>query len=161
MFRRARRRSRGQSLVEFALIFPVLILLLVAIFDLGRAVFAYTSITNGAREGARLAIVNQDVTRIKTRATDQAALADKALSSVTVTFFEVGATGSTTVTTCSPLEIGCLAQVQYTTVFRPATPLISALLFPGGVTLTATSVESLEFICPNGATAAAACPKQP
>ena len=50
---------RGQALTEFALIIPILILLIVAAVDIGRGVFAYNSITNGAREGARLAIVNQ------------------------------------------------------------------------------------------------------
>ena len=33
---------------------------LVALFDLGRAVFSYNTLTNAAREGARMAIVNQD-----------------------------------------------------------------------------------------------------
>ena len=60
--RRLHRRGRGQALVEFALIVPLFILILLAVFDLGRGVFMYTSITNAAREAARLAIVNQDVT---------------------------------------------------------------------------------------------------
>ena len=52
-------RARGQGLVEFALVFPVFILLLFGIFDLGRAVYAYNTIGDAAREGARVAIVNQ------------------------------------------------------------------------------------------------------
>ena len=59
--RMAGRRGHGQSLVEFALVLPVFILVLVSLFDLGRAVFVYNTLTNAAREGARLAIVNQDV----------------------------------------------------------------------------------------------------
>ena len=60
MIRRIRRRSqRGQGLVEFALVFPVFILLLFGILDLGRAVYAYNTIGDAAREGARVAIVNQ------------------------------------------------------------------------------------------------------
>ena len=54
-----RHGRRGQALVEFALIFPILIILLIAIFDLGRLVFAYNDITNAARQGARTAIINQ------------------------------------------------------------------------------------------------------
>ena len=57
---RRRERSKGQGLVEFALAFPIVILLIVAVFDVGRLVFVYNSLTNAAREGARLAIVNQD-----------------------------------------------------------------------------------------------------
>ena len=52
-------RPRGQALVEFALVFPVLILILLGIFEVGRAVFAYNTIGNAAREGARVAAVNQ------------------------------------------------------------------------------------------------------
>ena len=52
--------ARGQALVEFALVFPIAILVLMAVFDVGRAVFVYNGLTNAAREGARLAAVNQD-----------------------------------------------------------------------------------------------------
>ena len=53
------RRSRGQSsqaLIEFALISPVLLLLLFGIIDIGRAVFYYDTVNHAAREGARLAV---------------------------------------------------------------------------------------------------------
>ncbi len=46
-------------MVELALIFPIVVLLLVAVFDIGRGVYAYTSIANAARAGARVAAVNQ------------------------------------------------------------------------------------------------------
>jgi Flp pilus assembly protein TadG len=48
---------RGQSLVEFALILPVLVLLSMALLDFGRVVFAQNTITSDAREGARLGSV--------------------------------------------------------------------------------------------------------
>ena len=58
--RRSRRaHRRGQALVEFALVFPVLVLILLGIFEVGRAVFAYNTLGNAAREGARVAAVNQ------------------------------------------------------------------------------------------------------
>lgn len=43
--------DRATSAVEFALIAPVLFLLLVGIIDLGRAVNAYVTVGNAAREG--------------------------------------------------------------------------------------------------------------
>lgn len=49
----------GQSLVEFALVVPIVVLLLVAVVDVGRGVYAYTSLANAARTGARVAAVNQ------------------------------------------------------------------------------------------------------
>jgi Flp pilus assembly protein TadG len=42
----------GQSLVEVAILFPVVIFLLTGFFDLGRAIFYYSSLTNMVREGA-------------------------------------------------------------------------------------------------------------
>lgn len=50
----------GQSLVEFALTVPVLLLILMAIFDMGRAVYAQNVITNAAREGARYGTIAPD-----------------------------------------------------------------------------------------------------
>jgi Flp pilus assembly protein TadG len=48
--------QRSQALIEFALISPVLLLLLFGIVDIGRAVFYYDTIGHAAREGARAAV---------------------------------------------------------------------------------------------------------
>jgi TadE-like protein len=56
----ARRRSRGQALVEFALVAPVFFLLLFAIIEGGRFVFFYEVLNNATREGARYAIIHGD-----------------------------------------------------------------------------------------------------
>ncbi|NOZ71138.1 MAG: pilus assembly protein [Chloroflexi bacterium] len=47
------RRQRGSSLIEFALILPVLLLLTLGVADMGRAYSAHLALMNGAREGAR------------------------------------------------------------------------------------------------------------
>ena len=52
-----RGRRRGQSLVEFALILPVFLLLLFGVIDGGRYVFVSSALSNAAREGARLGSV--------------------------------------------------------------------------------------------------------
>ena len=57
-----RRRERGQSLVETAIVFPILLLLLAATVDFGRAFDAYIVLTNAAREGARFGSVNPEMT---------------------------------------------------------------------------------------------------
>ena len=44
---------RGQGLVEFALILPVVALIIFGALDLGRAFYASITVTNAAREGAR------------------------------------------------------------------------------------------------------------
>jgi TadE-like protein len=48
-------RSDGQGLVEVALILPVFLLILFGIFDVGRAVYTNSTLSQAAREGARLA----------------------------------------------------------------------------------------------------------
>lgn len=55
--RSQRRRSRGQSLVEFALILPVFLVLFAAALDLGRLAGAQISLANAAREAAFQAAV--------------------------------------------------------------------------------------------------------
>jgi Flp pilus assembly protein TadG len=51
-----RKRSRGQALVETAMMAPILIVMLVTVIDLGRAAYVYTTLSNSVREGARVAI---------------------------------------------------------------------------------------------------------
>ncbi len=153
-------RSRGQSLVEFALIIPIFLLLLVSIFDLGRAVFAYNTLTNAAREGARMAIVNQDVPTIVARAKQQTAIVELNDPSVVVGFYQMKIDGTADRTgTCSPVAVGCLAVVSFEATYRPITPLIGAIIFGSGVTFRAESVLSVEYQCPNTRFTAAQCPK--
>lgn len=46
-------RERGQGLVEFALVIPFLLLLMIGIFEFGYFFFVYTSVNTAAREAAR------------------------------------------------------------------------------------------------------------
>jgi TadE-like protein len=50
-----RRRSRGQSLLEFAVLSPVLLLLVMGMLDLGRAYYFEVLGTDAARDAARYA----------------------------------------------------------------------------------------------------------
>jgi Flp pilus assembly protein TadG len=54
------RGSQAQALVEFALILPLLLLVLIGIIDFGRALFVYSEVSNAAREAVRYAAVNSD-----------------------------------------------------------------------------------------------------
>ena len=55
---RARRRSRGATLVEFALVAPIFFLVLFSIVEAARFVFYYEVLNNATRDGARYAIVH-------------------------------------------------------------------------------------------------------
>jgi len=70
---RRRRASKGQSLIEMAVMAPILLIIVAAIIDLGRAIDAYITLTNGAREGARYGSLHPtDETSIKLRTVNEA-----------------------------------------------------------------------------------------
>ena len=52
-----RRSDEGQAVVEFALIVPVLLVLVIGVFEFGRAWSAHQAVTDAAREGARIAVI--------------------------------------------------------------------------------------------------------
>jgi Flp pilus assembly protein TadG len=52
-------RTKAQSLVEFAVVVPLFLLLLFALLDFARLAFTYVSLSNGAREMARMASVSE------------------------------------------------------------------------------------------------------
>jgi Flp pilus assembly protein TadG len=58
IFVRRERADQGQALVEMALMLPVLVLLLVGVFDLGRAVWLSNSLAMAVREGTRYGVVH-------------------------------------------------------------------------------------------------------
>ena len=51
-----RTRERGQAMVEMAISIPLLLMLMVGIFEVGRAYETWQVLTNAAREGARMAV---------------------------------------------------------------------------------------------------------
>jgi Flp pilus assembly protein TadG len=51
-----RNRERGQAMVETAIAIPLLLVLMVGIFEVGRAYETWQVLTNAAREGARMAV---------------------------------------------------------------------------------------------------------
>ena len=60
MDRRMKRKGQeGQALVEFALVIPVLLLLLLGVIEFGLLLYNQQVITNASREGARFGIVAQ------------------------------------------------------------------------------------------------------
>jgi Flp pilus assembly protein TadG len=73
--RRLRRQDRGQALVEFALVAPILLFLLLGIVDLARAWNVYQVLTDAGREGTRVAVVDNGSTEAQVRTLVQQAAA--------------------------------------------------------------------------------------
>ena len=134
---RASESGRGQTLVEFALILPIFILILVGIFDGGRLVFAYHTVNNAAREGGREATVNQTLADIQARAAQHAVALDIAPGDVSVDYrlpAAGSAPGSCDAAIGTQQIFGCLAVVQVRYQYVAATPIIGALIGPMWVT---------------------------
>ena len=51
--RPVRRRSKGQALVEFGLVLPILLVIFVGIFEIGRLIAVWIAMQQGAQEAAR------------------------------------------------------------------------------------------------------------
>ncbi|HVJ28669.1 MAG TPA: TadE/TadG family type IV pilus assembly protein, partial [Gammaproteobacteria bacterium] len=55
MLQRAFHRHTGIATVEFAIVLPVLVMLLLAVTEIGRAMVRYNALTKAVQEGARYA----------------------------------------------------------------------------------------------------------
>jgi Flp pilus assembly protein TadG len=127
-------QDRGAVAVEFALLLPLLLLLIFGIIDFGRALNAQVTLTQAAREGARLAALNEPNVVARTQA------AATGLSGVSVTI----------VTSC-PVGAGpgVNADVKVSYSFSFITPIgaIAKLLggsLGGPLTITAEGVMPCE-----------------
>jgi Flp pilus assembly protein TadG len=124
---------RGQSLVEFALVLPVLIVVLMAIFDFGFGIYTYNVLSNAAREGARYGIIaTKTDTQIKNTVISKAVGVPLNASQITITPSPTRTSGGT-------------ITVRITYPFAPITPLIGQVFGPSGVlTLTAQATMNVE-----------------
>jgi Flp pilus assembly protein TadG len=123
-----RRENRGQSLVEWALVLPILILIVVVVFDVGRGVYYYSAVHNAAREGARYGIVQpDDTTGIEAAARRLAVGMDSSML---------------TITTTQPDTKTIRVQVSYN--FIPITPLAASVVGSNSVTLNSRSTMRIE-----------------
>lgn len=146
--RGASSESRGQSLVEFALILPIFVLLLVGILDFGRAVFAFNTLNNAAREGGRLAIVDQTATHIQEMAAGRTGFLDVQPSDVSLDFRDpddVDSAGSCDGSPGDNAIVGCLAVVRVTYEYNAATPILSQII--GTIPLAGESMFRVESNC--------------
>ncbi len=113
--------DRGGAAVEFALVLPILLLLLCGLVDFGRAYNARITLSHSAREAARVWALGGTAADTTARAQATAA----GLSGVTAT-----------TTTCT---FGQATTVTVTATFGFATPLIADLA-PGLTSLSAEGV---------------------
>lgn len=152
--RRMNRQRRGQALVEFALILPILLLIIFGIVDAGRLIFTMNTVGNAARSAARVAIVNQST--IGTNTCDTISPTAYATGCAIASGINLSIAPADVVVTyrdpadaapCAVMSIGCLAVVQVTGHYTPLTPIIGQII--GSVTVQSTSKIPIERVCSN------------
>ncbi len=77
--------DRGSTLVETALMLPLLVLLVFGVVEFGRAYNAQVTLTHAAREGVRELALTRDSTAAASRAVSAATSLDASSLSVTTT----------------------------------------------------------------------------
>ena len=145
-----KQQLRAQTLVEFALVFPIAIFLILGFFDLGRAVFNFASLSNSVREATRYAIVHKEAVNDAAQTAGYLELKQKVFdysfgippSDITV---------DVTVTMQSDPTGNALLRdkisITATYIFVPVTPGIKQILGAGnGIPIVAQSTMLLEPI---------------
>lgn len=141
MIRNARSVGRGeggQALVEFALVLPLLLALVIGVFEFGRAWNAYQVLTDAAREGARNAVLADprvDSTYVVN--TIKAALARAALDPAKA---DIAFPNTFSVLTGEPLAVS----IEYPYEFVFLGPLLNWATNRSSITLSTTFVMRAE-----------------
>lgn len=133
--KRVQRDSRGVAVVEFAIIFPVLAMLIFGVVDFGRAFFLRANLLSAVREGARYGATFADPCAAATRTAVQARVQQY------VNNFGGAAVTSTVDTSpgnCSPTA-GVVTDVQVRItgyVFTPVTPVFRLINYTSALSIT-------------------------
>lgn len=101
-------RDRGAAAVEFALVVPILLTLVIGIMEFGRAYNIQTTLSNAARDGVRVMALQNDVAAAKSAATGAAIGLGIPESDIEVTPLNCAPEDSTptaTVTVTYPFEL--------------------------------------------------------
>lgn len=101
-------RDRGASAVEFALVLPVLLLIVIGIIEFGRAYNIQTTLSNAARDGVRVMALQDSATAARTTTKSSAqtlALSDEMISVTPTSCSSEGAPGTASVTIEYPFAL--------------------------------------------------------
>jgi Flp pilus assembly protein TadG len=126
------RGDEGQSMVEFAVILPIIVMLFLAIWQLGVGFHNYLAITDAARVGARAAAVNRASTTGPCQAAKNAIQATVSTAQWSVISSRI---------TCTPSTPGAVGSAYTVSI---AYPITITVFFSRTGTLTASATERLE-----------------
>ncbi len=138
MAENAVRSDDGATLVEFALLVPVLVMLLFGLVEFGVAYDRQQALTGGAREGARVASIGKTDTEIEARV--NAALGGTNFDGpITVAVTSTPAPGLSTTGPCDSTNSGATVDVDVSVDEQVSIPFVTDRT----VTLTAKG----SFLC--------------
>lgn len=143
--RRSVRDDRGSNLIEFALVFPLLLLITAGIIDVGLLIKDYQVVTNAAREGARYAALLPEL--------DEEAVQGRVAAYLTA----AGLNGADAATAADPIPVaigggtdlpGISVVVSYPRDYLMLAPVVAALghLLSPTVTLQAGATMRQEVV---------------
>lgn len=132
MVQKSLKKREGQSLVETALVMPILILLFTVIIDFGLLFNNYLMVSNASREGARSAAIGNTDALVNTTVSNVAASLDPTRLTVTITPDETTGRLTGDAVTVS-------VQYQYTML----TPIVAAFI-PGPFQLETSTTMRCE-----------------
>jgi Flp pilus assembly protein TadG len=132
-----RHGERGQALLEFTLILPVFLFVLFAIVDFGRAYSCNVTITNAAREGARMGITGATSAQIIARTQSAASSYNDAHLTVTVT--NAQGTSGTDVTVTAQYQLSFITPIAAFARLLPGAGSIGS-----GAALSSSAVMRIE-----------------
>jgi len=139
---------RGLALVEFALVFPVFILLVFGLLDLGRVVYDYVTLSNAARAATRLAIVNQNDVGIRALLSSQGVALGLTGSNIDYIGYKesddaaLGTPSPEDAADCSTIDPGCVAVIKVHYEWSALTPIVGNIVGP--ITLSNTTEMPVE-----------------
>lgn len=105
--------ERGAVAVEFAILLPVLLLLLLGIVEFGRAYSAQIALSQGARESVRIMAITDDEAAARSAATSSAGLLDPALMTISISSRDPNdPSGPVIIDDCEP-EHAVTVEIEY------------------------------------------------
>lgn len=129
-----RKNVKGQAMVEFALVLPFLLLLIMAIIQFGLVLSGYVTVSNAAREGARVGIIEKSNSAINAKVIEAFdGSATLSSPSIVITFPEGGSYSNG-----KPISVKVNASVSIIVPFLEE-------VFPGGsINIERTAVMRVE-----------------
>jgi hypothetical protein len=146
------KKEKAQGMVEFALILPILLLLMVGIIEFGRMLFFYSSVTSASREGARYGSAVGEVGGVS-RYEDCGGIRDAALragvfagieeSDIAIQYDDGVTLKDASCPPSSTVNLADRVVVTVTGNFEPITPFIEVFFPEDGLDIASTTARTI------------------